>query len=115
MRADDRMSRRSETPWRDTESQYFPAYGGYKSLVCESSVYAVWYIVTHMERGERRKPMYIEGAEEENGTSYDLREASVLNKKAIDVVRRMILVQNSRYYLARILVADDIFRRQQRY
>ena len=59
--------------------------------------------------------MYREDAEEANGTSYDLRADSVLNKKAIDVVRRMLLAPNSRYYLAHILVANDIFRRQERY
>ena len=115
LRAGDRMPRRRETPWRDTESQYFPEYDGYKRLVCEASVYAAWYSVTHRERGKRRKPTYRRGAEEANGTSYDLRADSELNKKAIDVVRRMLLVPNSRYYLARALVANDIFRTQERY
>ena len=41
LRADDRMSQRRETPWRETESQYFTEYEGYKSLVCEASIYAV--------------------------------------------------------------------------
>ena len=41
LRAGDRMPRRRETPWRDTESQYFTEYEGYKSLVCEASIYAV--------------------------------------------------------------------------
>ena len=69
-----------------------------------------------MGRGKRRKPTYREGAEGESDTSYDLRAGSVRNKNAIDVASGMLPhPPNSTYYLALMLVANGIFRRQELY
>ena len=96
------MARRKVTSRRDTEPRYFPEYDGYRSLVCADSIYAVWYIVTHREHGERRKPTYREDADSTCDNAYAIRKDSVLTRKAIGVGRGNLPVANSTYYISHI-------------
>ena len=99
---------RRKFPKRSTEEEYFPAYKSYEELVQDVVAFAEWYSTPRCARGARRRPMYREDVDRVGNSRYPIKQTGVLTVKSLDVLRRMILVQNSAYYLAHIAVANSL-------
>ena len=97
---------------RHPETDYFPAYGNYEELVQEICRFVFWYGEIRRSRPIRRAHLPREDGDQNGANPYPLRTTPVLSTKAIDVLRRMLLVQNARHYMSHILIANDVYNKQ---
>ena len=73
----------------------------------EVVAFVEWYNLPRSRVPKGRRPMYRDDADGKGGCSYPMKKESILTPKSLDVLRRMLLVQNAAYYIAHIAVAND--------
>lgn len=89
----------------------FPSYTGHRELKQEVTRLILWYNATWRVTGVRRRFTPREDVEISSPATYPMKTNPIFGVKTIDVLRRMLLLQNSAYYLAHVLVANDVYRR----
>ena len=94
------------------ETEYYPAYDNYEELVRESRRFAVWYSGIRRSRPIRRAKIPREDGDQIGPCLYPFRKPPLLGTKPLDVLRRMLLLQNARRYIAHILIANDVYLKQ---
>ena len=92
---------------RGRSGEYFPAYRNYQGLAQDVSAFAERHSAPRCARGARRRLMFRDGADPSANSRYPIKQTGLLTAKSLDVPRRMLLVQNSAYYLAHIAVANS--------
>ena len=93
----------------DKENHYFAAFAAYVEFTHDAVRFVLWYgshrssigrPIRHIPRGDssgRRR------------ATYPLKRTPPLVVKAIDVIRRMLLLQNASFYMSRVLVASRVY------
>ena len=93
------------------EYEPFPTYATYREYEVEVLRLYKWYEVPVLEIGRAKKPA--PPREDNVGRGlvgrYSVKSCSVLNSKSLDVLRRMLLVENSTYYMKHASVANDVW------
>ena len=93
------------------EYEPFPTYSTYREYEVEVLRLYKRYRATVLEigRGEKPAPPREDNIGRGLVGRYSVKTCSVLNAKSLDVLRRMLLVENSTYYLKHALVASDVW------
>ena len=93
------------------EYEPFPTYSTYREYEVEVLRFYKWYSSPVLDIGRGKKPT--PPREDNIGRGlvgrYCVKTCSVLTAKSLDVLRRMLLVENSTYYMKHALVANDVW------
>ena len=93
------------------DCEFYPSYADHRELTREVTRLILWYSVFWRVAGQRKRVVPREDAEIGASSAYPVKASPIFGAKTLDVLRRMLLLQNSVYYLAHIMVARDVYRR----
>ena len=93
------------------EYEPFPTYSKYREYEIEVLRFYRWYMAPVLEIGRTKKPT--PPREDNIGRGlvgrYIVKISSALNTKSLDVLGRMLLLENATYYMKHALVANDVW------